>query len=53
MIVAFIIAYKLSSKERWKYIAFLPLVFVCLHIAYGVGSLIGLIRYVLRWNDNK
>lgn len=34
----------LSKKHGWRYMCILPILFFCVHIAYGWGTLIGLIK---------
>lgn len=34
-----------SAKHGWKYLFVLPIMFTCVHIAYGIGTLVGLFRY--------
>ncbi|MBK9926026.1 MAG: glycosyltransferase family 2 protein [Anaerolineales bacterium] len=40
-----------SRKNNWRYLGVLPLVFLILHLGYGLGFLIGLIRFAGRWKD--
>ncbi len=39
-----------ASRSRWKYLPFLPINYAILHISYGLGFLIGMIRFANRWN---
>ena len=38
-------------RAGWSYALVLPLVFTTLHISYGTGFLIGLVRWWNRWYD--
>jgi succinoglycan biosynthesis protein ExoA len=40
-----------ASKRGWKYVWTLPFVFFLLHISYGLGFLVGLVKFWNRWRD--
>jgi hypothetical protein len=40
-----------SARHGWRYLPLLPLTFAILHLGYGSGFLLGLIRFIGRWND--
>lgn len=42
-------------KYGWKYLLTLPLLFISVHIAYGVGTIVGLLKYIdyVRWFSKK
>lgn len=40
-----------SSKKGLRCLPLLPLVFAILHLAYGLGFLVGLIKFWNRWDD--
>jgi glycosyltransferase involved in cell wall biosynthesis len=40
-----------ASKRGWRYLLFLPLIFAILHLSYGMGFLIGLVKFWNRWGD--
>lgn len=42
-----------ASQRGWKYLWLLPVVFVILHLSYGTGFLVGLVKFWNRWGDNK
>ncbi|PKN92342.1 MAG: glycosyltransferase family 2 protein [Chloroflexi bacterium HGW-Chloroflexi-6] len=42
-----------AAKRGWKYLPLLPLIFAILHLSYGVGFLIGLVKFWNRWGDKK
>lgn len=44
---------RLASKHGWKHLPLLPLIFLIIHLSYGLGFLIGLIKYWNRWGDKK
>ena len=35
----------------WEYLPRLPLIFVTLHLSYGLGSLVGIVKFWNRWGD--
>jgi glycosyltransferase involved in cell wall biosynthesis len=39
----------IASRHGWRYLPLLPLVFPILHISYGLGFLVGLIKFADRW----
>jgi succinoglycan biosynthesis protein ExoA len=38
-------------KNGWKSFPLIPMVFAMLHLSYGLGFIIGLIKFWNRWND--
>ncbi len=42
-----------ARQGNWRLLTFLPFAFATLHVAYGCGFLVGLIRFWNRWGDNK
>jgi succinoglycan biosynthesis protein ExoA len=42
-----------ARKSGWKLLPLLPLVFATLHLAYGSGFLIGLVRFWNRWGQGQ
>lgn len=40
-----------ASKKGWEHIFRLPLVFAILHLSYGSGFLVGLVKFWNRWGD--
>lgn len=40
-----------ACKRDWSTLPLLPLVFGILHISYGLGFLIGLVKFANRWGD--
>jgi succinoglycan biosynthesis protein ExoA len=47
--VALVIAATLAAaRNGWRFLVSLPVVFVTLHISYGLGSLVGLARFLVR-----
>ncbi|MEJ5315281.1 MAG: hypothetical protein WHS45_12970, partial [Anaerolinea sp.] len=42
-----------ASRRGWRYFPLLPLVFAILHLSYGLGFLVGLIRFARRWKDRR
>jgi glycosyltransferase involved in cell wall biosynthesis len=44
-------SFLIAAKKGWQYLMLLPLVFAILHISYGLGFLVGSVRFANRWND--
>jgi len=42
-----------ASKHGWQYLPSLPLIFTILHLSYGMGFLVGMLRFVHRWKAKK
>lgn len=42
-----------AFQRGWKHLWFLPFVFAILHLSYGVGFLVGLLKFWNRWGDSK
>jgi succinoglycan biosynthesis protein ExoA len=40
-----------ASKKGWKHLSLLPMVYAILHVSYGLGFLVGLVRFWNRWGD--
>jgi succinoglycan biosynthesis protein ExoA len=40
-----------ASKRGWRYFPLLPLTFASLHLSYGLGFLLGLLKFRKRWGD--
>jgi succinoglycan biosynthesis protein ExoA len=40
-----------APKRGWRYLLYLPLVFAILHLSYGLGFLMGLVKFWNRWGD--
>lgn len=40
-----------AAKKGWQHFFILPFVYAILHVSYGLGFLIGLVRFANRWND--
>ncbi|MCB2209921.1 glycosyltransferase family 2 protein [bacterium] len=43
----------LSFKKGWEHFTLLPTCFVLIHFGYGIGFLVGLIRFSARWQDRS
>lgn len=41
----------IASRSGWKMLSLLPIAFAIIHVSYGLGFLIGLVRFANRWND--
>ncbi|GAH12409.1 unnamed protein product, partial [marine sediment metagenome] len=40
-----------SAHRGWRHLPLLPLVYAILHISYGLGFLVGLVKFANRWGD--
>ena len=40
-----------SLKKGWNHLSLLPIVFLIIHLSYGLGFLAGLIKFWNRWSD--
>ena len=45
------VSFWIASKRGWRSLPFLPLVFAILHFSYGLGFLMGLVKFYDRWGD--
>ena len=52
LIASIIFSLNIAKKHGWQYFSYLPIVFATLHVSYGLGFLMGLIRFWNRWGDN-
>jgi succinoglycan biosynthesis protein ExoA len=39
------------AKKGWRHLPLLPVVYAILHISYGTGFLVGLVKFANRWGD--
>jgi succinoglycan biosynthesis protein ExoA len=42
-----------ASKRDWQSLSYLPFIFAILHISYGLGFLVGLLKFAGRWGDKQ
>lgn len=42
-----------AFKRGWRYLLFLPLVFATIHLSYGFGFLIGMLKFANLWDDRQ
>lgn len=42
-----------ATQKGWRYLPLLPLSYVILHISYGLGFLVGLVKFINRWGDKQ
>jgi succinoglycan biosynthesis protein ExoA len=42
-----------ARRSGWELLPFLPFAFAILHLAYGSGFLIGLLKFWNRWGEDK
>jgi GT2 family glycosyltransferase len=50
---SFASAFSVARRKGWKYLPFLPIVFATYHLAYGLGSLLGLSYYPTDWDRHS
>jgi len=43
----------IAKKQGWKLLFYLPLAFIIMHVGYGVGFLMGLMKFMNRWGDRQ
>ena len=41
----------LAYIKGWKYLWLLPVAFATIHVSYGCGFLVGLVKFYDRWGD--
>jgi succinoglycan biosynthesis protein ExoA len=39
-----------AYRRGWRYMPYLPMIFATLHLSYGIGFLVGLVKFRRRWN---
>lgn len=42
-----------AARRGWRYLPLLPIAFGTLHLSYGLGFLVGLVRFINRWGDRE
>jgi glycosyltransferase involved in cell wall biosynthesis len=52
-LVNFCAAVFVGRRSGWALLPFLPLAFATIHIAYGLGFLVGMLRFWKRWGDHS
>jgi cellulose synthase/poly-beta-1,6-N-acetylglucosamine synthase-like glycosyltransferase len=50
---AFFFAGKIASQKGWKHFFMLPVAFLFLHTAYGIGFFVGFFRFIHRWFNHE
>ncbi|HDS74262.1 MAG TPA: glycosyltransferase family 2 protein [Firmicutes bacterium] len=45
-------AIRLGPKYGWSLVPIMPIVFFTIHVSYGLGMLLGIIRFAKRWRDD-
>jgi len=48
LLASLLVALRIASKEGWRYLPLLLLAFACLHLSYGTGFLVGVVRFLVR-----
>lgn len=44
-------SFYISARSGWRYLSLLPPTYAILHLGYGFGFLLGLLRFSWQWND--
>lgn len=44
---------QVATRHGWQHLRWLPLAFATLHISYGAGFLVGLIKHINRWQSGQ
>jgi succinoglycan biosynthesis protein ExoA len=42
-----------AARRGWQNLPWLPIIYAILHIGYGLGFLIGLVRFAKRWGNHR
>jgi succinoglycan biosynthesis protein ExoA len=48
VLASLLVASNIAREEGWRYLPLLPLAFACLHLSYGTGFLVGVVRFLIR-----
>jgi hypothetical protein len=40
-----------AERRGWRHLPLLPLCYVIVHLSFGAGFLVGLVRFASRWSD--
>jgi succinoglycan biosynthesis protein ExoA len=48
VLASLLVALRIASREGWRYLPLLLLAFACLHLSYGTGFLVGVVRFLVR-----
>jgi succinoglycan biosynthesis protein ExoA len=48
VLASLLFALRIASREGWRYLPLLLLAFACLHLSYGTGFLVGVVRFLFR-----
>lgn len=51
LIVNLGVSISIAAKRGWKYLVSLPAAFSIIHISYGLGFVVGLLKFANRWHD--
>jgi glycosyltransferase involved in cell wall biosynthesis len=52
-IAVMVVSWQIARKKGWRFFVGLLLAFATIHISYGVGFWVGLIRFWNRWGDHR
>ena len=53
LVVNLLFSFSIASKKGWQLLRHLPIAFSIIHLSYGLGFLIGLFKFMNRWNDKE
>jgi succinoglycan biosynthesis protein ExoA len=48
LLASLLAALRICRKEGWRYLPLLMLAFACLHLSYGMGFMVGLVRFLIQ-----
>jgi succinoglycan biosynthesis protein ExoA len=48
LLASLLVALRISRKEGWRYLPLLMLAFACLHLSYGTGFIVGMLRFLIQ-----
>jgi glycosyltransferase involved in cell wall biosynthesis len=52
-VVSLVAALLVARKSQWSLVALLPIAFAIIHVSYGAGFLLGMLRFWKRWGDHS
>jgi hypothetical protein len=51
LVVTFAASLAAAAKSEWRLLPLLPPAFMIIHLAYGAGFLLGMLKFWKRWGD--
>ena len=53
LLANFTSSFLISARHGWQYLKLLPVAFFVLHLSYGLGFLLGLLKFWRKWGNRK